>query len=127
MFIESAMRTAKDRLNSIKDVTPQSQARNDRVLELDKQIQDLETEIGGPLLDRSGRRTRLTQQGQIFLEEARKILEAADRAIDLTRRSLRSEVGTLTVGFFLWGSGGFFPRIIRELRRTRPGIPGPGN
>ncbi len=45
MFIESAMRMAKDRLNSIKDVTPQSQARNDRVLELDRQIQDLETRI----------------------------------------------------------------------------------
>jgi polysaccharide chain length determinant protein (PEP-CTERM system associated) len=45
MFIESAMRTAKDRLNSIKDVTPQSQARNDRVLELDRQIQNLQTQI----------------------------------------------------------------------------------
>jgi succinoglycan biosynthesis transport protein ExoP len=45
MFIESAMRTAKDRLNAIKDVTPQSQARNERVIELDKQIQDLELRI----------------------------------------------------------------------------------
>ncbi|MCU1291178.1 MAG: hypothetical protein JWP08_28 [Bryobacterales bacterium] len=45
MFIESAIRIAKDRLNAIKDVTPQSQARNDRVLDLDKSIQQLELRI----------------------------------------------------------------------------------
>ncbi len=45
MFIESAMRMAKDRLSAIKEVTPQSQARNERVLELDRQIQDMQTRI----------------------------------------------------------------------------------
>ncbi len=45
MFIESAMRIAKDRLTSIKDSTPRSQARNERVLDLDNQIQILETRI----------------------------------------------------------------------------------
>lgn len=89
---------------------------------ISEQILDLEGEIGGALLDRSGRQVRLTPQGQVFLEEARKTLEAADRAVDLTRRSLRGEVGTLTIGFFLWGAGGFFPRIIREYRARRPGI-----
>ena len=87
-----------------------------------EQILDLEGEIGGPLLDRSARQVRLTAQGKVFLEEARKTLEAADRAVDLTRQSLQGEVGTLSVGFFLWGAGGFFPRIIREFRRRRPGI-----
>lgn len=89
---------------------------------ISEQILDLEEEIGGILLDRSGRQVRLTPQGQVFLEEALKTLAAADRAIDLTRRSLRGEVGTLTIGFFLWGAGGFFPRIIREYRTRRPGI-----
>jgi len=89
---------------------------------ISEQILDLENEVGGALLDRSGRQVRLTPQGQIFLEEARKTLEAADRALDVTRRSLRGEVGTLSIGFFLWGAGGFFPRIIREYRRRRPGI-----
>ncbi len=45
MFIESAIRIAKDRLNGIKDSTPQSQARNERVTELDRQIQTLQTSI----------------------------------------------------------------------------------
>jgi succinoglycan biosynthesis transport protein ExoP len=47
MMIESAIRIAKDRANAIRDITPQTQARNDRVSDLDKQIQSLELEIEG--------------------------------------------------------------------------------
>ena len=89
---------------------------------ISEQILDLEREIGGPLFDRSGRKVQLTPEGRVFLEEARRTLQAADRAVDRTQRSFRGEVGTLAIGFFLWGSGGFFPRIIREYRRRHPTI-----
>ena len=89
---------------------------------LSEQIADLENELGGSLLDRSGRQIRLTAMGTVFLAEARKTLEAADRAVEVTRSSMRGESGTLSIGFFLWGAGGFFPRIIREYRRRYPGI-----
>lgn len=87
-----------------------------------EQIADLEHELGGALLDRTGRQIRLTPMGNVFLEEAHKTLGAADRAVEVTQRSMRGETGTLSIGFFLWGAGGFFPRIIREYRRRRPGI-----
>ena len=87
-----------------------------------EQVADLEGELGGLLLDRSGRQVRLTPLGSVFLEEARKTLSAAERAVEITRGSLRGETGTLSIGFFLWGAGGFFPRIIREFRREHPGI-----
>ena len=87
-----------------------------------EQMFDLESEIGGILLDRTGRSVRLTAEGQVFLEQARKTLDAAERTVDLTRKSLHGEIGSLSIGFFLWGAGGFFPRIIREFRRRRPGI-----
>lgn len=45
MVLESDLRIAKDRLNSIKDITPQTQARNEHLIELDRQIQALETSI----------------------------------------------------------------------------------
>jgi polysaccharide chain length determinant protein (PEP-CTERM system associated) len=45
MLLESDLRIAKDRLASIKDVQPQTQARNEHVLQLDRQIQTLETNI----------------------------------------------------------------------------------
>ncbi len=89
---------------------------------ISEQIADLEHEIGGPLLDRTQRRARLTPQGELFLAEARKTLLASERAIDLTRRSLKGEVGTLGIGFFPWGAGGFFARIIREYRKLYPQV-----
>jgi DNA-binding transcriptional LysR family regulator len=89
---------------------------------ISEQIADLEREIGGALLDRTQRRARLTPQGELFLAEARKTLIASERAIDITRRSLNGEVGTLAIGFFLWGAGGFFARIIREYRKLYPQI-----
>ena len=89
---------------------------------ISEQIADLEHEVGGPLLDRSTRSTRLTAQGKIFLEEAKKTLAQADRAIDVTRRSLMGQEGSLAIGFFIWGAGGFFASIIREYRKLHPHV-----
>lgn len=89
---------------------------------ISEQIADLEREVGGPLLNRAAGRPRLTPQGELFLAEARKTLLAADHAIDLTQRALRGEVGTLAIGFFHWGAGGFFARIIRDYRKRHPDI-----
>jgi DNA-binding transcriptional LysR family regulator len=89
---------------------------------ISEQIADLEREVGGQLLNRSPGRTRLTPQGQIFLAEARKTLAAADRALEVTQSSLLGQVGSLNIGFFLWGAGGFFARIIRDYRKLHPNI-----
>jgi DNA-binding transcriptional LysR family regulator len=89
---------------------------------ISEQITDLEYEVGGTLLDRGQRTTRLTAQGKVFVEEARKTLASADRAVDLTRRSLLGQEGSLAIGFFLWGAGGFFPSIIREYRKLHPQV-----
>ncbi|WP_433967787.1 LysR family transcriptional regulator [Tunturiibacter gelidiferens] len=89
---------------------------------ISEQIADLEREVGGQLLNRSPGRTRLTPQGQIFLAEARKTLAAADRALEITQSSLLGQVGSLNIGFFLWGAGGFFARIIRDYRKLHPNI-----
>src|SRR5580692_9986045 len=89
---------------------------------ISEQIADLEREVGGALLNRTSGRTRLTPHGQLFLAEARKTLIAADRTIEVTHRSLLGEVGSLSIGFFLWGAGGFFARIIRDYRKLHPHI-----
>ena len=89
---------------------------------ISEQIADLEREVGGSLLKRSSGRTRLTAHGQLFLVEARKTLLAADRAVEITNRSLLGQVGSLSIGFFLWGAGGFFARIIREYRKLHSDI-----
>ncbi len=89
---------------------------------ISEQIADLEHEVGGALIARGQRATSLTPQGLIFLEEALKTLASADRAVDLTRRSLLGQEGSLAIGFFLWGSGGFFPSLIREFRTLHPQV-----
>jgi DNA-binding transcriptional LysR family regulator len=89
---------------------------------ISEQIADLEHEVGGALLDRTQRATRLTPQGLVFLEEARKTLLQADRAVDLTRRSLLGQEGSLAIGFFLWGAGNFFAALIREYRKLHPQV-----
>jgi uncharacterized protein involved in exopolysaccharide biosynthesis len=45
MLLESDLRIAKDRLASIKDVQPQTQAHNEHLLDLEHQIQKLDTTI----------------------------------------------------------------------------------
>ncbi|SNS23098.1 transcriptional regulator, LysR family [Granulicella rosea] len=89
---------------------------------ISEQIADLEREVGGALLDRTRRLARLTPQGELFLLEARKTLAAADRAVDVAQRALSGQEGSLAIGFFLWGAGGFFSRIIREYRQLYPKI-----
>ena len=81
------------------------------------QIHDLEEELGVPLFDRAKRQIRLTYHGELFLKDARTLLASADGAVANMQRSLRGEVGTLTIGFFAGGPLSFFPAIIKEFKR----------
>lgn len=89
---------------------------------ISEQILDLEREIGTRLLNRKQRSLSLTPAGEIFLEEARKILADAERAIDRARRTGRGEIGALRTGFLVWGASSFLPRVIREFRDLHPGV-----
>lgn len=89
---------------------------------ISEQIRDLEHELGVPLFDRQNRRIRLSYQGEQFLEDARAVLDLANRAVANVQRTQRGEIGKLTIAFFVGGMGPFFSSIIREFRKTYPGI-----
>jgi DNA-binding transcriptional LysR family regulator len=89
---------------------------------ISEQISDLEREIGVDLLVRGRQKTRLTPHGEVFLTEAKKVLAAADNAVDMARRSSRGEIGTLTIGFFNGGTGAEVPSVIKTFRRRHPGV-----
>src|SRR6266404_920305 len=89
---------------------------------ISEQISDLEREIGVPLLIRGQQKIKLTPHGEIFLTEARKVLSASDRAVEMAQRSARGEIGTLTIGFFTGGTATLIPKIIRAFRRLHPGV-----
>ena len=89
---------------------------------ISEQIGDLESEIGVQLLLRNRRQVALTDAGQVFLEEAKKVLTAADHAIESAQRTIRGQVGNLRIGFFTNGIGVFFSSLIREFRKTHPDV-----
>lgn len=62
------------------------------------QIALLENEIGAKLLNRAARRVSLTVAGEVFLEEARRILGAVDRAHERMEEVARGAVGRIRLG-----------------------------
>lgn len=89
---------------------------------ISEQLKNLEDELGVALFDRTKRTIQLTDHGELFLQDAKAILAAADRAVFNMQRSLRGEIGTLSIGFFVGGTGASFPLIIREFRKRFPGV-----
>jgi DNA-binding transcriptional LysR family regulator len=89
---------------------------------ISEQMADLEREIGVILLARGRQKTKLTPHGEIFLAEAKKVLAAAENAVQTAQRSARGEIGTLTIGFFNGGTGAEVPNVIRNFRRSHPGV-----
>ena len=62
------------------------------------QIALLEQELGAKLLNRAPRRVSLTVAGEVFLEEARRILGAVDRAHERMQEVARGAVGRIRLG-----------------------------
>ena len=61
-------------------------------------INQLESELGVPLFERTGRNTTLTRFGEEFLECAQRSLGALDVGIDSLQRSAKGE-GIVRLGF----------------------------
>ena len=83
---------------------------------ISEQIADLESELGVALFDRQHRQIRLTVPGEQFLADAKSVIAVTNRAVSNAQKSQHGEIGTLTIGFFVGGTGSFFPRIIRDFR-----------
>src|ERR687888_289405 len=62
------------------------------------QIAVLEEELGARLLNRAARRVSLTVAGEVFLEEARRILGAIDRANERMQEVARGAIGRIRLG-----------------------------
>lgn len=66
---------------------------------LSRQIQDLEYMLGLALIDRGKGKFALTKAGEVFLAEAHKTLQQADRAVERARQAARDEHKKITIGF----------------------------
>src|SRR5215475_1669695 len=88
---------------------------------LSKQIQQLEEEIGAPLLDRGRHGAQLTEVGSLFAEEARRLVRQVDAAFEQGRRAARGEVGKLAIGFG-FSTVTLVPRVISKFRLHHPEV-----
>jgi DNA-binding transcriptional LysR family regulator len=90
---------------------------------LSRQIQDLEEELGFKVFDRLPRGVKLSAAGTLFLEDARRILQAVSEAIARATRVARGQSGTLRVGFPENASWhGVVPDSFRRFREQQPGV-----
>ena len=89
---------------------------------LSTQIKSLEEEIGVQLLERSTRSVKLTSSGRAFLEEARLVLAAAERAQQSARKAGAGLTGTLRLGVLAPAATSRLAGILRTYRQKFPGV-----
>lgn len=87
-----------------------------------RQIQQLETEIGVQLLERTGRGVLLTDGGEILLRHAESILGEMSDAVDEIDRSRRRPAGELAVAAPPVFSMLFMPEVIRRVLKMFPDL-----
>lgn len=81
------------------------------------QIKALERELGVRLFDRLPGNVKLTGPGEVFLEEARIILDRVPKAVLRCQLSARGVIGRIGVGFT--ESASFCSEVTETLRRYR--------
>jgi DNA-binding transcriptional LysR family regulator len=89
---------------------------------LSKQIQQLEQELGFPLLYRTKQRVELLDAGHVFLDEARRILRQTENAVESARRTHTGQNGRLLIGFSATATLEVLPKILRKYRGLYPNV-----
>jgi DNA-binding transcriptional LysR family regulator len=85
-----------------------------------EQIRKLEDELGIRLLERTQRRVSLTDAGAAMLDEARRVLHQADRAVAVTREAHAFAGSRLRVGYLADALPPSMPRALQQLQQRMP-------
>ncbi|MES2921730.1 MAG: LysR substrate-binding domain-containing protein [Verrucomicrobiota bacterium] len=89
---------------------------------LSKQIKDLEDEIAVRLLDRDTVSVSLTKAGEIFLEDAQKLLDHAESAIERANEAQSGHRGKLRIGSVGIIATDFLPKTLKLFHQKFPGV-----
>jgi DNA-binding transcriptional LysR family regulator len=89
---------------------------------LSRQIQQLESEIGADLIDRTSRPLGLTRAGRLFYEQAVQILSRVDEMRSMMNRALLLEKRRFVIGFVASTIYARLPSLIREFRASAPNV-----
>jgi DNA-binding transcriptional LysR family regulator len=89
---------------------------------LSQQIRQLEQQLGFELFHRTKRNVRLTEAGQVFLEECRLVFRQFEQAIRAGQQASRGEVGKLVIGFVSSAAYSVLPPILNQFRNRFPTV-----
>jgi DNA-binding transcriptional LysR family regulator len=89
---------------------------------LSRQVQKLERAVGVPLLERDNRHVELTTAGTVFLEEARRLLTAADAAPALAQKIAAGRAGVLRLGFTAASGFSLLGTLVQEIAEFMPDV-----
>ncbi len=89
---------------------------------LSRHIQMLERELGVQLLVRTSRSVRLTPAGQVFFNEAKRILQQSEAAVQSAREAASTDRGSLSVGFIGVATYGYLPKLVTALAKELPNV-----
>ncbi|HET8846344.1 MAG TPA: LysR substrate-binding domain-containing protein, partial [Ktedonobacteraceae bacterium] len=87
---------------------------------LSQQIQSLEDELGLQLLIRTKRSVQLTPAGKAFLQEAKKVIAQAERAVTVAHQAQRGILGQLEIGFVGTALAEILPALLKAFRTRYP-------
>lgn len=85
-------------------------------------LQRLAAEVGPPLLERSGRRLRLTAAGMVMTDASRRIISDLDSALARSREAWDPELGTIRFGFLSPLGSWLVPELLRSFRAEKPKV-----
>jgi len=99
-------------------------ARNLRLAQpsLTRQVRNLEDEIGVRLLDRSNNRVALTEEGHLFLFDARKILTMCAESVTAVQRMKSGGSTQLNIGYVATIHHALLPATLAAFRKLSPGV-----
>jgi DNA-binding transcriptional LysR family regulator len=89
---------------------------------LSQHLQRLERSMGVRLVDRGPHQVALTDAGQVFQGEARRLLGDLRDAVETTRKVGSGHAGTVRVGFNYPAGRRVLPSTLSQMARRHPGL-----
>jgi DNA-binding transcriptional LysR family regulator len=85
-----------------------------------QQVRIVEESLGVELFERTSRGVTITPAGEVFVQEARRALNAADRVAPRAQAAARGEVGTLRIAYTLATVYDTLPSLLDALAAEQP-------
>lgn len=89
---------------------------------LSQRIQELEHEMGGLLIDRRSRPLKTTVEGELIYQQAREILQRAERMQGYAQRMFNQEDNVIKIGFVSANFHAHLASVVRRFMQMCPDV-----